>query len=296
MLQWKCIKFNKGAIQFNNNDMWKTSLLLLTFFAYSITIFSQQKNPLPSFIIFNDVQVTMDIPSNYQADKKTLLILYALPNGNSTAQTMGKKMRMGDDWHFDIQHIKAQTDFIRNELKSKNIVVAYLENNFKSWPAWKTKHPDYISAVQHIVDTLYNLFPAINTSICLNGHSGGGRFIFSYLDGVKMIPKFIESIVFLDSDYGYETSYGKQLQLWLHGNKHASLQVFAYNDSIVLYKGKRVVSDPGGTWYHTHLMLKDLSAHNQFKLIKSDSLVIYRSFNHQVQNSLPKPLNPNFAS
>jgi hypothetical protein len=261
--------------------MKKNGLLLLCVF-FTLTSLSQQNDSVPFFKMCNDVQITLDIPANYRPGKKTLLILYALPNGNSTAQTMGKKMKANDDWHFDIQHIKAQTEFIRNELKKKNIVVAYLENTFKSWPTWKAKHPAYISEVRRIVDTLYRMFPANNTSICLNGHSGGGRFIFSYLDGVKSIPKYIERIVFLDSDYGYEASYGKQLQLWLQENKKTELQVFAYNDSIALYQGKRIVSDTGGTWYRSHLMLKDLSAFFHFNITGDGSLSIYRSSNRRI--------------
>lgn len=258
-------------------------LIFPLFFVFLfITAFPQQKDSLISFRMYDDVIVSMDIPINYQAAKKTLLILYALPNGNSTAQTMGKKINIDDDWRFDIQHIKAQTDFIRNELKEKNIVVIYLENNFKSWPTWKTKHPAYIAEVRHIVDTLYNMFPAKKTSVCLNGHSGGGRFIFSYLDGVESIPKYVERIVFLDSDYGYEASYGRQLQSWLHENKNTHLAVFAYNDSVALFEGKRIVSDTGGTWYRSHLMLKDMSARFHFKQVRNDSLVIYKSSNHQV--------------
>jgi hypothetical protein len=249
---------------------------------FSLAANALHKDSLIAFKMYDDVNITIDIPRNYDPHKKNLLILYALPNGNTTAQTMGKKMEEGDDWHFDIQHIKAQTDFIRNELKDKNIVVAYLENNFKSWPSWKTRHPGYISEVQHLVDTLYKMFPANKTTICLNGHSGGGRFIFSYLDGVKIIPKYIERIAFLDSNYGYEKNYGDQLQAWLHANKKASLQVFAYNDSVALYEGKRIVSDTGGTWYRSHLMLKNLSAFYPFKMIENDSLIIYRSSNHQI--------------
>jgi hypothetical protein len=260
----------------------RKNYLFFSFLFFSLISFSRQNNSLPSFKMYNDVQVTLDIPSNYQAHKRTLLILYALPNGNSTLQTMGKKVESDGDWRFNIQHIKAQTQFIRNELKKENIVVAYLENNFKSWPTWKTKHPEYVSEIQYIVDTLHSLFPSKNTSICLNGHSGGGRFIFSYLDGVKAIPGYIERIVFLDSDYGYESSYGSQLQLWLHENKKAGLYIFAYNDNVALYQGKRIVSDTGGTWYRSHLMQKDLSAFFHFKIIADDSLTIYRSSNMQV--------------
>ena len=57
-------------------------------------------------------EVTIEINSppakDFAPDKPVLLILYALPNGNTTAQTVGKKLLPGDDWHFDIQHIGAQ--------------------------------------------------------------------------------------------------------------------------------------------------------------------------------------------
>ncbi|MBK9569296.1 MAG: hypothetical protein IPO53_04835 [Chitinophagaceae bacterium] len=56
---------------------------------------------------------------------------------------MGKKLQPGDDWHFDIQHIRAQTAFIRQQLSNQNFVVIYLENNYKSWPSWETETPGF---------------------------------------------------------------------------------------------------------------------------------------------------------
>jgi hypothetical protein len=260
----------------------KKSLLLIPLMAASLAASCQSEASFTVFNMFGDVQITIDIPPGFSSSKKNEIILYALPNGNSTEQTMGKKMEPGDNWHFDIQHIKAQTGFIRKKWKEKNIMVVYLENDYKSWPLWKTKHPDYISEVHRMVDTLYRMFSTSQTTICLNGHSGGGRFVFSYLDGVKSIPKYIDRIVFLDSDYGYETKYGIQIHEWLKANKHHSLQVFAYEDSLVEVNGKRIVSDTGGTWYRTHQMLKDLSAFYSFKSIERDSLIIYKSLNHQI--------------
>ncbi|HSV10412.1 MAG TPA: hypothetical protein VLI68_06560, partial [Hanamia sp.] len=119
---------------------------------------------------------------------------------------MGKKITANDDWHFDIQHIRAQTAFLRGKL-DENIVVVYLENNYKSWPLWKQKHPEFKIEIQHIVDTLFSLVPTKDKIIYLNGHSGGGSFIFGYLDGITKIPKSIRRITFLDSDYGYESIY-----------------------------------------------------------------------------------------
>ncbi|MGO8056334.1 hypothetical protein, partial [Rhizobium leguminosarum] len=78
------------------------------------------QNGLIHFSMQGDVSITIDQPSSFKNGASTIIILYALPNGNSTAQTMGKKMQPGDDWHFDIQHIKAQTEFIRSEWKKKN--------------------------------------------------------------------------------------------------------------------------------------------------------------------------------
>jgi hypothetical protein len=236
---------------------------------------------LVRFTLYGDVLVTMDYPSGFSPSEETRIILYALPNGSTTVQTMGKKMEPGDDWRFDIQHIRAQTDFIRDKMNGKNLVVVYLENSSRSWPLWKTRHLQYISEVQHIVDTIYHIFPPRNSSLCLNGHSGGGRFIFSYLDGVKRIPGYIKRIVFLDSDYGYTEKYGKQIGHWLK-SRESSLQVFAYEDSLVELDGKRIVSDTGGTWYRTHRMLEDLSRSFHLNLVENDSLVVYQSPRHRI--------------
>ncbi|HUS00466.1 MAG TPA: hypothetical protein VMY77_01995 [Chitinophagaceae bacterium] len=251
-------------------------LLLVLFTSPSIAQTVRQFN------MYDDVKVTLDIPKSYPDKKKTIIILYALPNGNSTEQTMGKKIKEGEDWHFDIQHIKAQTAFVRNELEKQNIVVGYLENSFKSWPAWKTKHTNYILEVQHITDTILSLFSAKEKVIYLNGHSGGGRFIFSFLDGVKEIPSYIERISFLDSDYGYEAAYLPKIKSWLR-NKKAYLNVFAYNDSVALLNGKRFVSDTGGTWYRSYMMLRDLSQYFHFEKKKDDSLIIYQSADKRIQ-------------
>jgi hypothetical protein len=229
--------------------------------------------------MYSDVKITLDIPT-YQK-RKTILILFALPNGNTTEQTMGKKITAKDDWHFDIQHIKAQTTFLRNHC-DENIVVAYLENNFKSWPLWKQKHTDFKTEIPHIVDTVFMLIPGKNKAIYLNGHSGGGSFIFGYLDAVMKIPPSVERITFLDSDYGYDSSYTNKLHTWLFNSNNATLNVFAYDDSVALYNGKPIVSERGGTWYKSHLMKQHLQGSFYFKKTRDDSLVFYRSTNNQV--------------
>lgn len=246
--------------------------------------FSQtNKGVIDSFRLYGDVKVTIDRPTDITRHKRTIIAFFALPNGNSTEQTMGKIMQPGDDWHFDIQHIRAQTRFIRQQLRNKNFVVIYLENNYKSWPSWKQKHPDFKKMIPHLVDSLAGLFDAKRKDIYLNGHSGGGSFIFGYLAGVEQIPSEVKRISFLDSDYGYDSSYYPKMKRWLNEAKGSALNVFAYNDSIALYNDKPVVSATGGTWYRSHLLLQHLQTDFSFSKTDTDSLIIYKSNDKRIQ-------------
>jgi hypothetical protein len=240
---------------------------------------SMSAQRIDSFMMYGDVRITLDLPFNWYKTG-TILILYALPNGNTTEQTMGKFMQAGDDWHFDIQHIRAQTAFLRSRLK-QNITVAYLENSFRSWPLWKQNHTDYSFRIQRMVDTLKGMMSQKRTILYLNGHSGGGNFIFGYLQGIETIPGYVQRISFLDSNYGYDSSYTGKLRNWLRQNKKATLTVFAYNDSVALYNSKPVVSATGGTWYKSKQMMHDLSGFS-LRRLRNDSLIFYESNNRQV--------------
>ena len=82
------------------------------------------------------VTATIVAPTHLDPGERVDVILYALPNGNSTAQTMGRPLAQGVDWHFDIQHIAAQTRALRT-MGMPQAVVVYLEADAKSWPAWR---------------------------------------------------------------------------------------------------------------------------------------------------------------
>lgn len=220
-----------------------------------------------------DVTICTNAPLHLTKKGETYLIFFALPNGNSVEWTKGKKLKPGDDWHFDIQHIAAQTRFVRNFDKKNNYTVAYLMAEQKSWPAWKRTTPGSISLIKNIVDSLADLFKDYHAKIVLNGHSGGGSFIFGYLDAVAKIPGKIEGIAFLDSDYGYEDSlHTKKIVEWLQ-NKNHKLVVLAYNDSIVIYNGKQLVSPTGGTWYRSRLMQRKLSETFSFRTTADTSFI-----------------------
>lgn len=230
-------------------------------------------------------RILINAPLNGFGDgDRVLLILYALPNGNTIEQTFGKRLHDGDDWHFDIQHIGAQTRFLRRVISDRTLVVAYLENDLRSWPAWKAATPDYRDQVNRIVGDLKEIFAWWQPEIVLNGHSGGGRFIFSYLDVYDEIPSDVVRIAFLDSNYGYEdTVYGPKIERWLKSYRDKYLCTLAYNDSVVIYNGKPLVSPTGGTWYRSRMMKKYLDGSFRLKESQRDSLTWVTSRDRRIE-------------
>ncbi len=231
-----------------------------------------------------DVAIEINAPLHFRKKGNTYLIFYALPNGNTIEWTKGKKLNEGDDWHFDIQHIAAQTRFIRSTDKKNNYVIIYLITQQKSWPAWKKKYPDANNSIKQIVESITSIFQSYHPHIILNGHSGGGSFIFGYLDAVETIPSSVDRIAFLDSDYGYETDrHQKKLSNWLQQNKKNNLVVLAYNDSVVIYNGKPLVSPTGGTWYRSRLLQRDLSQTFSFSTITDTAFIHHSALKGRIQ-------------
>ncbi len=176
------------------------------------------------FTLPDKVRVLINAPpvSSFATNKPVQLIFFALPNGNTIEQTIGKQMQPGDDWHFNIQHIAAQTRFLRNFLTNQTIVVAYLENSLKSWPAWRrTNGNDRIPA---LFNAVRDTFVDYRQEIVLTGHSGGGSLTFGYLNAVEKISSDIKRIAFLDSNYAFETTnHLAKLVNWLKETNEASL-------------------------------------------------------------------------
>lgn len=239
----------------------------------------------------DSVTININAPLHFNKKGRTFLVLFALPNGNSIEWTKGKKIKPGDDWHFDIQHIAAQTRFVRKTDKKNNYIIVYLMADQKSWPAWRRTHHGSFDLIRGLVDSLYDRFKEFNPTIFLNGHSGGGSFIFGYLDGVPKIPGKIERIAFLDSDYGYdETFHARKITEWLQNENH-KLFVLAYNDSLVIYNGKPLVSPTGGTWYRSRLMQRKLAETFRFKTIADTAFIDHSALKGRIRIILKE--NPN---
>jgi hypothetical protein len=217
-----------------------------------------------------EVRIHINAPpiNSFDGSKPTALVFFALPNGNTIEQTVGKQIGPTDDWHFDIQHIGAQTRFLRTKITDYNLIVIYLEANAetgaRSWPAWRSRFANNAALVKGLVDSMKAMFKEFHPFVVLSGHSGGGGFTFNYLDGVSEIPDDVKRIEFLDSDYNYNNSYGFKLRNWINAAPDHYLSVLAYNDSIALYNGKPVVSPTGGTWYRSRMMIAYLSDYFSF--------------------------------
>ena len=73
-----------------------------------------------------------------------------------------KKIKEGDDWHFDIQHIAAQTRFVRNPDTKINYIIVYLISAEKSWPSWKRTYPGAKNEIKTIIDSVTGIFQSYN--------------------------------------------------------------------------------------------------------------------------------------
>ena len=280
--------------------MKKTILLFL--FALGISPYAVSFSVLPGFSVspyFNEqvktfvytpeVRIHINAPSigSFDPAKPTALTFFSLPNGNTIEMTVGKKLKAGDDWHYDIQHIGAQTRFIRSKILDTNFVTIYLEANASSvplsWPTWRSKYANNATLVKGIVDSMKSMFAAYNPYIVFSSHSGGGGFTFSYFNAVSSIPAEVKRITFLDATYNYDNTYGAKIKDWILASDEHHLSVLAYNDSIALYNGQPIVSPTGGTWYRTRQMVSYLSGFMTFTTDSNATFITHTALNGRVK-------------
>ncbi len=231
------------------------------------------------------IHINAPDPATIDPAKPASLVLYCLPNGNTTPQTIGRRMAPGVDWHFDIQHIGAQVRRLREIDTGQTWIAAYLEADGRSWPAWKTKHPDFPKTLPAVVAGIRDRVRLPRVSIALSGHSGGGSFIFGYLDSVNRIPDEISRIAFLDANYGFTDGrqYAEKILEWLKRSRHHYLNVVAYDDRDVVLNGRNIVGPDGGTYRKTLRMLERLGKDIEFTDTRTDAYGRHRGLNGQVE-------------
>ena len=210
--------------------------------------------------LYPGVTATIVAPVRIDNEQRVDLILYALPNGNSTAETIGRRPGADVGWRYDIQHIGAQTRALRARGLEQAVVV-YLEADTRSWPEWR-RVLGYERANARIVALVDQLRAAIGNppqlSVTLTGHSGGGSFAWGFIDGQAELPAWLDRIAFLDSNYTFEPRHGDRIAQWLRRDTSHTLIVLAYDDREITLEGRRVVSDSGGTWRASQRMLEHL--------------------------------------
>lgn len=233
------------------------------------------------------IQILVNAPSPRQFDprKPTRIVFFTLPNGNTTAETFGRKYSDPSEWHYGIQHIGAQTRQLRSVINDANLVVVYLEADGKSWPAWKKKYDNHRQLINRAIDSVRELFAKYNPTCELSGHSGGGSFNFAFLDSVEHIPARITRITFLDSNYNYnddESRHGEKLIAWLKADPTRCLCVIAYDDREVKLNGKNIVSATGGTYRRTMQMAERLGRDIELTRSENDSYIRYRGLQGRI--------------
>jgi len=225
------------------------------------------------------VTATIVAPARIDTTTPVDLVLYALPNGNSTAETMGRRAGDGIGWRYDIQHIGAQTRALR-ERGLPQAVVVYLEADSKSWPSWRAKL-GYERANARIVTIVEQLRAAVGhadqSPVTLTGHSGGGSFMFGFIEGQAALPDWLERIAFLDANYNFAPAHGDKLVAWLRRSPRNQLVTLAYDDREITLDGKKVVSDSGGTWRASQRMIQHLSQSLTFAKDTLGAFVRYRA-------------------
>ncbi|MBA4107512.1 MAG: hypothetical protein C0485_17380 [Pirellula sp.] len=192
------------------------------------------------------------------ADKRMppRVMIFALPNGNTLEQTLGCKKAEGLDWHYDIQHVLAQTRLLRKLTPEEPITLVCAEAGGLSWPTWRGSRADGNARIGAFADQWRREFGADDARVTLTGHSGGGSFIFGAIEAFDQIPVWIDRIAILDANYAFDAAkHGGKLVRWLQGDKSRRLIVLAYDDRNIEFNGKKVVGPDGGTFRATQRMV-----------------------------------------
>lgn len=205
------------------------------------------------------VFVNVPAPANQQASRR-LLVIYATPNGNTIEQTLGCAATKDVDWRFDIQHVAAQVRAFREIAADQTVILAVVQAPRLSWPTFRRDQPRADTIIQELVESLGKEYAA--DRVVLTCHSGGGSFVFGYLNAVESLPPSLERIVFLDANYSYSDNeqHGDKLLKWLQSDAARRLVVIAYDDREITLNGKKVVGPEGGTFRASQRMLTRFGA------------------------------------
>ncbi|MFO0787985.1 MAG: hypothetical protein U0805_00910 [Pirellulales bacterium] len=220
--------------------------------------------------IGDKVRIHVNAPADDQGEpaRATRLIVFALPNGNTLEQTLGSQMKPGMDWHYDIQHIAAQTRLLRMLFPNERIVLVCAEAPGLSWPSFRKNVPAANAKIGKLVDDWREQFGTADTKVLLTGHSGGGSFMFGTIEAADEIPAYIDRIAFLDANYSFDAAkHASKIESWLKADSERRFIVVCYDDREITLNGKKVVGPDGGTYRATQRMREAFA--KAFPLVES---------------------------
>lgn len=224
-------------------------------------------------------------PERIVQEHPSRIILFATPNGSTIEQTLGCQRTEGRDWHYEIQHIAAQHRKWQSLNQRENLILVCLEAKGLSWPRWRAKHPDNPKLIRTVVNAILQSIPLKEPRLTLACHSGGGSFLWGFLNGSAVIPEQVDRFIFLDANYSFseKDQHGKKFLDWLKGDQRRQLVVLAYDDRNILFRGKKVVSPTGGTYRATHRMRDRFKQDLKFQESSSGDFVTYAALEDQVR-------------
>lgn len=192
-------------------------------------------------------------------NRSTHLLIYATPNGNTAEETIGSRPLPELSFRFGIQHVLAQTRFVRTLNNQETIVLAVVQAPRLSWPAFRGANDQAGAKIPELVETLQKLVNA--DTITLSGHSGGGAFLLEYIQRQPKIPDHVQRLLFLDANYSWDnTLHRDKVDRWLNLESQRHLISIAYDDREITLNGRKVIGPDGGTWRATERMKAGFAA------------------------------------
>lgn len=189
-------------------------------------------------------------------NKRRCLIIYATPNGNTLEETLGCLKSKQISWRFDIQQVAAQVRWFRNQDAATDYIVAVVQAPQMSWPEFRRTSADPNRWIASFVESIMEEVSA--TEVVLSCHSGGGSFLWGWMNAHDELPMYVNRLIFLDANYSFsiEDGHDRKLLQWLDRSKDNVVVVVAYDDREVEFDGKKVVGPDGGTYRATERMRK----------------------------------------
>ncbi|QDT29442.1 hypothetical protein Enr10x_47960 [Gimesia panareensis] len=231
-------------------------------------------------------------PERIAAGKPNRVVLFATPNGNTIEQTLGCQKQEGRDWHFEIQQIAAQHRQWQAWNPHENLVMVCLEAKGLSWPGWRARHPDNPALIRNLLQNILAAIPLNSPRLTLACHSGGGSFLWGFLNGSDQIPDQVDRFLFLDANYSFSVAdqHGRKFLDWLRGDEKRQLTVVCYDDRNVLFRGKKVIGPTGGTYRATGRMRDRFAQDLKFQESRAGDLKLETALNGRL--TLVTHLNP----